>query len=39
VTMTDVAAKHTTQNEVLDEAVDQEVPDSTFSRRWLLRGI
>lgn len=39
VTMTDVASNHTTQNEVLDEAVDQEVPDSTFSRRWLLRGI
>ena len=39
VVMTDIKANHSTENQVLEEAVDQHVPDSTFSRRWLVRGL
>ncbi len=39
VVMTDIKAQHSTENVLLDEAVDQHVKDSTFSRRWLVRGL
>ena len=39
VVMTDIKAQHSTENLVLEEAVDQHVKESTFSRRWLVRGL
>jgi len=39
VVMTDLVADHSTENLVQDEAIDQNVDDSTFSRRWLVRGL
>lgn len=39
VEMTDLAAGTTTVNEVLEEKIDSDVADDTFSRRWLVRGL
>ncbi len=39
VTMTDLGNKHMTENLVLEELVNQNVSDDTFSRRWLVRGL
>ena len=39
VTMTTLSTGTSTVNEVLEETIDQNVEDSTFSRRWLIRGL
>ncbi|MDX9719174.1 MAG: outer membrane lipoprotein-sorting protein [Myxococcota bacterium] len=39
ITMTDLSTDHMTENLVLDEKVDENVADDTFSKRWLVRGL
>ena len=39
VVLTDIDSKHTTQNEVLEEKINQNIPDDNFSKRWLVRSL
>lgn len=39
VKVTDAATKHTTENFVSEEKCDTNIPDDTFTSRWLTRGI
>lgn len=38
IKMTDLVRKHVTELLVLEENIEQTIPDKTFSKRWLLRG-
>ena len=39
VVMTDAATKHTTENLVLEEKINQNIPDDNFTKRWLVRSL
>ena len=39
IKVTDAATKHTTENLVTVEKIDQNVPDETFTKRWLVRSL
>ncbi len=39
ITVVDAATKHKTENNVFSEKINQNIPDETFSKRWLVRSI
>lgn len=39
VKVTDANTKHTTENFVFEEKVNQNIPDETFTKRWLVRSL
>lgn len=39
IKVTDAATKHITENFVPEEKCDQNIPDDTFSKRWLLKSL
>ncbi len=39
IKVTDAATKHTTENFVLSEKINQNIPDETFTKRWLVRSM
>lgn len=39
ITVIDAATKHKTENNVFSEKINQNIPDETFTKRWLVRSI
>jgi len=39
ITVIDAATQHKTENNVLSEKINQNIPDETFTKRWLVRSI
>lgn len=39
IKVTDAATKHTTENFVFEEKINQNIPDETFTKRWLVRSL